>query len=494
MSAALRGVVGTPEPLRRLHGDVPFGLFSTEAESVQGQLITHESAGTAATVAGPECSRPAYIARAVDSSAAPGKDTMVLVADVQPVSEAGDSWSLEELQHLGLKNNPAILQAAAAASKADGVHSQTGLRPNPSVGYFAEEIGNEGDAGLHGAFVSQTFVRPNTLACTQQVIGHEVQMRRWNEMVQRQRVLTDVHRYFIAALAAQRRLELTRDFRTVAEQGVQISKQRVQAKFSGRADILQSEIQLSQIDLAIQQTELQQKAVWEQLAAVVGLPSLTCRTLQGRLEPSDCITNPDDVLSQVMTNSPLLAMAEYRVSRAAAILQCAQVQQIPNLTARMGMGHDDATGDSFANLQFSVPVPVHNRNQGNIDAARAEYCEAIQNVRRLKMQIRRELAAVLRDYHSAQAAVEQYRDVIIPRAKETLELMKQAQAGGEYGFLRVLTARRAFFDASISSVSASKKLAVAAARIAGFLLTDGLSQPFETPLSVGLRKQTLNQQ
>ncbi len=490
---ALRVVGRTAESPRRSHDDVPVGLVSIEAEQGKSQPVADEPAGTAAAVAGSEFSHPTYRTGAVYSPAVPGENTLVLAAGVQPVSETADSWNVQDLQHLALQNNPAILQAVAAASRADGVHNQTGLPPNPSVGYFAEEIGNEGEAGLHGAFVSQMFVRGKKLAWNQQVVGHEVQMRRWNEKVQRQRVLTDVQLHYAAALAAQQRLELTRAFRMVAEQGVCISKQRVKAKFSGRADILQSEIQLSQIELAIWQTELQQQAVWQQLAAVVGLPDLPCRPLQGRLEPSEHITNPDDVLSQVLTDSPLLAMAQYRVSRAAASLQRQQVQQIPNLTARLGIGHDDATGDSFANLQFSVPVPAHNRNQGNIHAARAEYCEATQNVRRLKMQIRHDLAAVLRDYHSAQAAVEQYRDVIIPRAKETLTLMKQAQAGGEYDFLRVLTARRAFFDASINSVNASQRLAASDARITGLLLTGGLSDPVETPLSTGLRGQTLSQ-
>lgn len=422
-------------------------------------------------------------------------DTPNSVSDSDLTGDSAASvWTLQQLQDLALSNNPALRQAAAAASQADGIHNQTGLKPNPTLGYFGEEIGNEGAGGLNGAFVSQTFVRGDKLEWNEQVVGHEVQMRRWTAKAQRQRVLTDVRLNFINALAAQQRLELTHAFREVAQQGVTISEQRVAGKFAGRADILQSEMQLSLVNLTIQQTEAQLEAAWQQLAAVSGMPHLTRQPLQGDLADIRGVEDPEMLLQQLISSSPQLAAAQYRVSRAKANLRRQQVQKIPNVTAQVGTGYDDATGDSFANVQLSVPVPAHNKNQGNVHAAWAEYCAATQNVRRLTMKIRHDLAAQIRDYKAAQAAVEQYRDVIIPRAEETLSLMKQAQEGGEYDFLRVLTARRAFFDANIRYVAAQQELASADAIIAGLLLSGGLNQPTTTPLSTGLRDQALNQQ
>ena len=92
------------------------------------------------------------------------------------------------------------------------------------------------------------------------------------------------------------------------------------------------------------------------------------------------------------------------------------------------------------------------------------------------------------------AAVEQYDKSILPRAKETLAVMKQAEEGGEYDFLRVLTARRAYFDVHIELVDAQQVLATAAAQLNGMLLTGGLNQSDRSLLSTGLRSQTLSQQ
>jgi len=409
-----------------------------------------------------------------------------------PVAET--HWTLQSLQQLAIQNNPAIKQASAAASRADGIHNQTGLRPNPTAGLFAQEIGNEGEAGQLGGFVSQTFVRGNKLEWNEQVVGHEVQMRRWIAKTQRQKVLTDIELHFIATLAAQQRLDLTREFRKVAARGVELSDERVQARFAGRADLLQSEVQLSQVDLTIQQTEFEIEAAWSQLASIAGVPNLQLHRLDGNIDRRVEDRDLDTSIRQLLNDSPQISTAQYRVSRARANLQRQQSQKISNVTAQVGAGHDDATGDSYANLQLSVPVPVHNKNQGNVHAAWAEYCEATQNLRRLKMQLRHRLAAEQRTYLSAAAAVEQYQTVIIPKAKETLDLMKQARDGGEYDFLRVLTARRAYFDASISYVNALRDFAAADARINGMLLTGGLTGPSDTPLSTGLRGQALSQQ
>ena len=131
--------------------------------------------------------------------------------------------TLESLEQLALENNPAIQQASAAAGKAVGIRTQVCLKPNPSVGYFGEEIGNDSAAGLHGAFVSQTFVRGDKLAWSRSVIGHDVEFTRWQAEVQRFRVRNDIRIQFYEALGAQKRLELARQFRGVAEKGVELS-------------------------------------------------------------------------------------------------------------------------------------------------------------------------------------------------------------------------------------------------------------------------------
>ena len=316
----------------------------------------------------------------------------------------------------------------------------------------------------------------------------------WQIETQRQRVRTDIRLAFYDALAAQKRLQLARDFRSVAKEGVTVSEERVDAKVGTRPDVLQSEIQLNEVDLSIQQAEFELSAALNELAALAGVPDLGTTTLIGDLNIAANARDAETEFAQIVAMSPQLAAAQARVDRARANIQRQQVQPIPNVTAQLGAGGDDGTGNAFANVQLSLPVPIHNKNQGNIRAAQAEYCAATQNVQRIRQSIRRDLAQVMREYNIAEATVQQYEKSILPKAEETLNLMQEARDAGEFDFLRVLTARRAYFDANLKYVTAMGRLAQANAKIDGLLLTGGLSNVVTYSVGDDLRGQALSGQ
>ena len=402
--------------------------------------------------------------------------------------------TLEMLEQLALANNPAIRQASSNAAKARGVRLQVGLKPNPTIGYFGEEIGNANAGGLHGGFVSQTFVRGEKLEWNQRVLNHDVNAVDRQLETQRQRILTDVRIAFFEALTAQRRTRLAEEFRSVAERAVAVAAEQLEARIGTRPDVLQSEIQLNEVELSIQEATFVRVAAWNELAALTGVADLDEQSLTGSfgeaIEPRD----EESMFAEIIAASPQLASAQARVDRARANLQRQQVQPIPNVTAQFGAGGDDATGDTFANLQFSLPIPVHNKNQGNVRAAHAEYCAAVQNVERIRSLIRRNLARTMRKYNVANATVQRYETAILPRARETMDLMKEAREAGEFDFLRVLSARRAYFDANLRYVDALGTRAQANAELEGLLLSDGMSSVSEFEVGDDLRGQVLSGQ
>src|SRR3977135_4211584 len=56
-----------------------------------------------------------------------------------PASEQ-KTITLEELQQMALQNNPTFRQSAANIQAAEGRKKQSGLSPNPTVGYQGEQI------------------------------------------------------------------------------------------------------------------------------------------------------------------------------------------------------------------------------------------------------------------------------------------------------------------------------------------------------------------
>ena len=418
---------------------------------------------------------------------------IVLQANPDFADSIPGTLDLDTLLGMAFSSNPAVAQAEAAVAQASGVHCQVGLKPNPSIGYFGQEIGNDGAGGQHGLFASQTVVRGDKLKWNRCVTSHDVKRLKWEAETQRRRVETDVRVRFYRALAAQRKLKRAKEFRLNAERAVDVAKQRLEAEEGTRPDLLQSQLLVDQIDLSIRQSELEWRAAWAELAATLGQPSLQPREVQGDFVSVETADN-ESLYQEIVALSPQLSAAQARIDRARTNLQRQQNQVVPNLNVQLGVGFDDASDDTFANVQLGMPIPVHNRNQGNISAAQAEYAAASRNLRRLELLLRRDLAEVYRRYQSSAVAVEQYEQTMLPRAEESLALVEKARRAGEIDFLRVLTARQTLFEIQQKRIDARGELSQASAEIAGYLLTDALGTEVTFDGDDGLRGQAISGQ
>lgn len=411
-------------------------------------------------------------------------------APVPAVGEPRSGWTLASLEAMALQSNPSIRQASSSAHKAMGFHEQVGKKPNPTVGYNATQLADRG-TDQHTAFVEQQIVLGDKLSRNQQVLNQEIQSQLWEVETQRYRVLTDVRQRYYEALAAQRRLELTREFHTIAAQGVKIAQARLDAKEGTRPELLQAEILLNQVDVQRRQAEAAYRGTWKQLMAVVGLPGTPPGLLEGTLPDQATLESPDPILQQALAASPELQAARARVTRAKANIERQQVQAIPNLTFMVGGGVDYGTNSGMMNAQVGLPLPIYNRNEGNISASYAELSRACEEVRRIELSIASRIAGAGQDYEAAAAAVQQYHEVILPKARQTLDITEGAYAAGEFEFLQVLIVRKTYFDANLEYVQSQANLASAEAYLQGMGLSGGLDATRDTELDSGLRDQSL---
>lgn len=452
------------------------------------QPATAEESPSSATFSG---LAPAALEEVAPRSALPPAPDAA--AGETPTDSAAGTMALPQLEQLALAYNPTLCQLTASAQKASGFRSQVGRYPNPTVGYQGMQLGDNG-TDQHVAYFDQQIVLGDKLALNRRVLNQEVKARLWELEAQKYRVLTDVRLRFYEALAAQRRVELTSEFHAVATAGVDAARSRVEALLGPRSELLQSEIQLTETETAQSQAELAFRGAWQELAAVAGIPDLAQAPLTGELRPEVLERDWDAFYQTLLSTSPERCAAFARVSRAQANIARQEAQPIPNLSVQLGAGRDNGQNSSMVNVQVGAPIPLFNRNQGNIDAACAEHCRAQQEVRRIDLSIKARLARAAQEFDSAAVAVRNFEGKILPRARETLELTNQAYAAGEFDFLQVLVARRTYFDSNLQYLKALGELAQANARLDGLLLSGGLDETVDTAVDDGLRGQTLSGQ
>ena len=399
--------------------------------------------------------------------------------EAEPITTADSvaPLTLEELHQFALAGQPAIDQAAAELAALHGKWLQSGLPPNPSIGYAGQEIGDEGTAGQQGAYVRQQVVRGNKLGLNRAVLSEEIAKAEQRLAAQQQRVLTDVGTAFYDVLIAQRKLELTTELLRISERAVETSQQLLDAKEIPLVGLLQTELVARNARIEKRRAENERAAAWRRLTSVLGQPDLSLQWLDGELE-SEFVASAMDwhtQLARLLEESPEIAIAATELSRARWALDRAHAEVVPDLSVQVGVQHGSVSGDTMANVQVQMPIPLWNKNQGGIEQARSEITAAQRNISRVELDLRQRLASVFQQYSDARYQVVEFSEEILPKAKQTFELVTRGFEKQQVGYLDLLTAQRTYFQTSLSYIDAVRDLWRAVIRIEGLLLDGSLS-------------------
>jgi cobalt-zinc-cadmium efflux system outer membrane protein len=391
--------------------------------------------------------------------------------------------TLQELQQLALQNNPTFRQSAANIQAAEGRKKQSGLYPNPTLGYQGEQIrGGAFHGGEQGFFVQQDIVLGGKLGLNRKIFDQELQQAETEAAEQKVRVVMNVRMSYIQALAAQQTLELRHNLSKLADDAVEASHQLANVGQADAPDVLESEVEAQQAELAVTMAEQNQQRIWKALAAVVGNPRLPLTRLEGKLEDAPAV-NADELVEKIVTDSPAVRIAELGVKRAEAALTRAKRETIPDLQIRGGMQQNGellSDGRSVGLQGFAdvgVRIPIFNRNQGNMATAKADAERAKHEVERVKLVLRERAAGVVQNYTFSQTAVDRYKNQMIPRAQKAYEMNAKKYQEMAAAYPQVLIAQRTLMQLEVSYITALENFATSSLSLQSYLLTDGLEAP-----------------
>ncbi len=392
--------------------------------------------------------------------------------------------TLEQLQQMAVADNPTLKQADAELRAAEGRKRQAGLYPNPTIGYQGAEIrGGSFRGGEQGAFVQQDVVLGGKLGASRNVSEQERRQEEVEQEEQKLRVTNGVALAYYQSLAAQQMVALQTNLLKIAQDAVATSRQLYNVGQSDQPDVLQAEIEAEQAELALVSAQQNQQRMWKALTAVVGKPDLPLSALAGNLEELPEV-DTQQWLHDLLEKSPAVKIAQLGVERAQAAAVRARREPIPDLQLRGGLEQNreiqEITGrpaglQGFA--EVGIKIPIFNRNQGNIQAAKANVERAQLEEQRVQLLLQERIASVTQSYLTAKTAADRYRSRMIPRAEKSYALYLQKYNTMAAAYPQVLIAQRTLFQLRVDYISALENLWVSTVALKGFLLTDGLESP-----------------
>lgn len=392
--------------------------------------------------------------------------------------------SLHDFEEMALHSNPTLKQANSLIQRAAGQAKQAGLYPNPSVGYQGEQIrGGAYRGGEQGAFVQQTIVLGGKLGLRRHVFEAQRSEEELGAVEQRDRVNSAVAQGFYQALAAQETVQIREKLMKLSLDAVETAHQLANVGQADAPDVLQAEVEAEQakVDYTTAQRAFIQQ--FRSLAALAGNVSLPMTKLEGNLEEAPPI-DPHHIIDVILRDSPAVKRAKQAVQVAEAQLKSARREPIPDLTLRAGLqqnyepinGAGLPTGlQGFADA--SVTLPIFNRNQGNVQAARAELERAQSEVSRVELELRQTAEPLLQTYLADQEQAARYKNEMIPRAFHAYQLYLNKYRAMAAAYPEVIVSQRTFFQLEASYIQTLQNLWMNAVALQHFTLTGGLNAP-----------------
>ena len=266
---------------------------------------------------------------------------------------------------LATGSHPALRESAAQVRALGGKWVQVGLRPNPTIGYAGNEIGDEGTAGQQGGFVGQEFVTAGKLDLNRSIVMREQQAAEQRLQRTQLQVITTVRKYYFEALAAERSV----DAGPSAERHCRAVGSRFGATARRRLIFPRPRCCRARLKANRRRCWNSRRTSGTRRRGVGWHRSWGCRAIgrwhsrmcwRGRLPELDFAT----VSERIKRESPELAELRFDVEQARAAVERASAGRVPNMTVQAGVQYDNATQDNIANVQVSIPLPVFRSESG----------------------------------------------------------------------------------------------------------------------------------
>jgi outer membrane protein, heavy metal efflux system len=401
-------------------------------------------------------------------------------------AKAGEAnlFTLDRALATARQHNPTLRQAEAGIHAARGRAQQEGLYPNPSIGYSGDEIrGGESGGGKQGFFVEQTIVTGGKLGRAREVFRKETQLAEIEAEEQKIRVETSVKIAFYRVLAAQELVDARSDLARIAQESLDTERRLQNTGQADETEVLAAELEARRLKLSARTMENTLREEWRALASVLGQAELPLKTVSGDLDRGWPELDEHQV-ETVATQSPASRIANGAAERATAQLARAQREKVPDILVRAGADYNHEPLDNPLlttgwqwNAQVAVELPIFNRNQGNVAAARSDMERAEAEKQRVALTLRERASTAFDEYANARLTAEEYRDWILPLAQKSYSLMFDRYGNMLVSFPRVIESKRKLFELQSEYIASLETVWTTGLSLQGFLLTDGLEAP-----------------
>lgn len=409
---------------------------------------------------------------------------------MQPTRIIGDSEgipasaTLSNLEAIAEKNHPDMEWARARIDAARGQFIQAGLYPNPILGPRITQLGHgENNWGEAGATFSQTIVTNNKLGIARSAAAHGIEAADWRAITKWNEVATRVRLAYFELLTAKREKEALENIVRTSQDALKTAEILEKGGAGNRPDVLRARVELDQNRMRLDVNARRIEAALQNLYTAIGRPNIPM--LRFTPENDQDLSRPapeyewESMLECLRERSSELQEPRALVAQQERLIDKARADVMPNVDVNVIPYYAAYAQEMRGLVAVTLPVPLFDRNQGNIQSAKANLARLVAEEQQVELRLIERLTIAYQGYRAARQQALAYRNEIVPNARESLRLIELGYRGGDkkYDYTAVLQAQQVLFQAQLAETQALGDLWRSISEIAGILqLPD-----FDTP-------------
>jgi outer membrane protein, heavy metal efflux system len=360
-----------------------------------------------------------------------------------------------------LRANPELAAAGREIEAAEGAARQAGALPNPEFAMSVED--------------AKKATRTTTLQLNQPVelggkrsarlavANRDLEATLIDLVAKRADIRATVIAAFYETLTAQERHQLAIASAELAQRATAAAAKRVIAGKLSPVDETKARIAESGVRMELAQAASELSNARRRLATTWGGATPRFERVEALASPATVPSLED--LAQRLQQAPVLVRARLEVDRRLALTDVERSRQVPDITVSVGAKREEELGRNQAIVGVSIPIPLFDRNQGNLQEALRRADKARDELAATEVRLGSELAQAQARLTAAQAEAALLRQDILPSAQSAYDAAAKGFELGKFGFFDVLDAQRTLFQSQSQYLRAQSEAHRASADI-----------------------------
>jgi cobalt-zinc-cadmium efflux system outer membrane protein len=381
--------------------------------------------------------------------------------------EQTSTFTLDRIIDLALERNPTIAGARSVIEQNEGLRTQAGAYPNPTIG------GQTGSGALrdpsagsrvteYGMTLHQTVEWPGMRAARQDAAEAGLASATVGLDEAKLNLVAEVKQTFYELLLAERTVDLLQQNLEIVQEVARIVRARVRSGEGPQFESVKADVEVLK---AKQEMTKAKNAVRVKL---VGLNTLTSGALGARYQVQGDFRSlrdrldPEQMATRDLSQHPIIKRQGKLVEQAESTVTKERQSRVPNVTLFGGYARE--TGREGVVGGVSLPTPLWYRQQGHIATALGTQRKEEAELLRARNDLTRAINQHAREAETAQDQILVYEEGLLKQAQEALRIAQLSFRQGASSLLDVLDAQRVQRQITVDYNQARFELSLALTR------------------------------